>query len=75
MTVRSIFLSVAATFALAGTAVADHFVYTNDNQSSNTVTAFRVGANGNLTKLGSVPTGGSGCVGGLFASRRTRHGE
>jgi hypothetical protein len=72
MTVRSIFLGVAATFALAGAALADHFVYTNNNNQSNTVIAFRVGANGNLTNLGSVPTGGSGCGGGLFASRTTR---
>jgi 6-phosphogluconolactonase (cycloisomerase 2 family) len=73
MTLRSSFLCVAATFALAGTALAGgHFVYTNDDQFSNTVTAFRVAANGNLTNLGQFPTGGTGCGGGFFASRRAK---
>jgi hypothetical protein len=72
MTVRSIFLGVAATFALAGTALADHFVYTNDQQNPNTVTTFRVAANGNLTNLGQTPTGGDDCGGGLFGARRVK---
>ena len=72
MTGRSIFLGVAATFALAGAALADHFVYTNDQQNPNTVTTFRVGANGNLTNLGQTPTGGNDCGGGLFAARRAK---
>src|SRR5215469_665364 len=35
------------------------FVYTNDNKSSNTVTAFSV-TNGVLTQIGVFPTGGTG---------------
>ena len=70
MTLRSIFLAVAVTFALAGTALADHFVYTNDQNSSNTVTAFTVHANGNLTELGSFPTGGVACTFGAFEIHR-----
>jgi hypothetical protein len=50
-----------------------HFVYTNDNQSpNNTVTAFSVASNGNLTNLGQFPTGGDGCGIGFFASRRAK---
>jgi 6-phosphogluconolactonase (cycloisomerase 2 family) len=71
MTLRSMFVGAAATFALAGTALADHVVYTNDSQFINTVTAFSVSANGNLTNLGQFPTGGNGCT-GFYASRRAR---
>jgi 6-phosphogluconolactonase len=41
------------------------FVYTNDNASPNTVSAFSIGAQGTLTKVGTFPTGGIG--GGTLA--------
>jgi len=73
MGLRSAFLGVVATFALAGTALAGgHFVYTDDDRPTNTVTAFAVGSNGNLTNLGQFPTGGTGCGGAFYASRRAK---
>jgi hypothetical protein len=38
-----------------------HYVYTNDNQTANTVTGFSVAANGGLTLIGQWSTGGAGC--------------
>ncbi len=55
-----------------------HFVYTNDNQASNTVTGFSVAANGSLTVIGQWSTQGSGygaggsCQGELYASNRAK---
>jgi 6-phosphogluconolactonase (cycloisomerase 2 family) len=51
----------------------DQFLYTNDDRNGpSTVSAFRVGADGSLTKLSGSPftTGGKGCGGGFFASNR-----
>ncbi len=46
------------------------FVYTNNNDSPNTVTGFSVGPGGTLTKVGSpFPTGGNGS--GLFSASNT----
>src|SRR6266480_1351672 len=46
------------------------FVYTNNNESPNTVTAFSVGPGGTLTLVGSpFPTGGNGT--GLFSASNT----
>ena len=51
---------------------AGHFVYTNDDQPSNTVSAFSAGSDGSLTPIAGSPfaTGGAGQGGGLFASNR-----
>jgi len=48
------------------------FVYTNDDRSPNSVSAFSVAANGALTPVPGSPflTGGSGLGFGLFASNR-----
>src|SRR6266550_23843 len=46
------------------------FVYTNNNETPNTVTAFSVGPGGTLTMVGSpFPTGGNGS--GLFSASNT----
>src|SRR5437879_873641 len=46
------------------------FVYTNNNETPNTVTAFSVGPGGTLTLVGSpFPTGGKGS--GLFSASNT----
>lgn len=49
-----------------------NFVYTNDDQSPNTVSAFSVDSNGALTPVPGSPfaTGGDGSGGGLFAPNR-----
>ena len=49
-----------------------NFVYTNNDQITNTVSAFSVGADGTLTQVAGspFPTGGTGAGGGLFASNR-----
>lgn len=49
-----------------------NFVYTNDDQAPNTVSAFSVASNGALTPVAGSPflTGGAGSGGGLFASNR-----
>lgn len=48
------------------------FVYTNNDISPNTVSAFSVGPDGSLTEIASspFPTGGDGLGSGLFASNR-----
>lgn len=50
----------------------DNFVYTNDDQFQNTVSAFSVGPDGVLTPLPGSPfaTGGSSLSGGSFATNR-----
>jgi len=47
-----------------------NFVYTNDNQVPNTVTAFSVGTDGSLTPVPGSPfvTGGDSAGGGLFGA-------
>jgi 6-phosphogluconolactonase (cycloisomerase 2 family) len=60
-TIRRSAISAFALALMGGTALADQFVYTNDNGSPNTVTTFRAGTNGNLTKLGTTSTNGTGC--------------
>lgn len=49
-----------------------NFVFTNNDQIANTVSAFSVGADGTLTQVAGSPfaTGGTGAGGGLFASNR-----
>lgn len=49
-----------------------NFVYTNDDQPFNTVSAFSVASSGALTPVPGSPfaTGGSGAAGGLFAANR-----
>lgn len=49
-----------------------NFVYTNNDQPSNSVSAFSVGADGTLTQIAGSPfaTGGTGSGGGLFAANR-----
>lgn len=49
-----------------------NFVYTNNDQPTNTVSAFSAGADGSLTQVAGSPfaTGGAGSGGGLFASNR-----
>ena len=72
----SALLTLLAAFALLllpGSAKAQTFVYTNDNEGgANTVTAFSVGANGALSTIAGSPfsTGGTGSGGGFFASNR-----
>jgi 6-phosphogluconolactonase (cycloisomerase 2 family) len=48
------------------------FVYTNDDRTSNTISAFSSAANGSLTAVAGSPfaTGGNGAGGGNFASNR-----
>src|SRR5262249_16010099 len=48
------------------------FVYTNNDRSPNTVTAFAVAANGSLSPVPGSPflTGGNGAGGGFFAANR-----
>ena len=48
------------------------FVYTNNDRSPNSVSAFSVAASGALTPVPGSPflTGGTGIGGGLFASNR-----
>jgi uncharacterized membrane protein YjjB (DUF3815 family) len=63
-------LAAFAVLVLPGSAKAQTFVYTNDNQAgASTVTAFSVGANGALTTIGTFPTGGTGSGDGFFAAR------
>ena len=50
------------------------FVYTNDNTTDNTVTAFSVASEGILTQIGIFPTGGTGNSAGLYASNRVTVG-
>ncbi len=72
----AVLLTLLAAFAallLPGSAKAQTFVYTNDNEAGpNTVTAFSVGANGALSIIAGSPflTGGTGTTGGLYASNR-----
>ncbi|MGE5323802.1 MAG: lactonase family protein [Actinomycetota bacterium] len=49
-----------------------NFVFTNNDQVTNTISAFSVGADGTLTQVAGSPfaTGGAGSGGGLFASNR-----
>lgn len=49
-----------------------NFVFTNNDQVTNTVSAFSVGADGTLTEVAGSPfaTGGAGSGGGLFAANR-----
>jgi len=66
-------LLVLAAVVLTGSLWAQgNFVYTNDNQDPNTVSAFSVASNGVLTPVPGSPfsTGGSGSQAGLFASNR-----
>jgi 6-phosphogluconolactonase (cycloisomerase 2 family) len=59
---KQLWLALCA-LSLAGVAVAQNaFVYTNDNNSPNTVSAFKVATNGSLTLLAGSPfsTGGNG---------------
>src|SRR5690349_6557771 len=54
---------IAALLLLATAAVGqNHFVYTNDNNTPNTVSAFQVAANGSLSLIAGSPfaTGGNG---------------
>ena len=48
------------------------FVFTNNDRSPNSVSAFSVAANGSLTVVPGSPflTGGTGIGGGFFASNR-----
>lgn len=70
--VRSIALLLAMTFSCLSMRAQGNFVYTNDDQYSNTISGFSVAPDGTLTSVpGSpFPTGGLGSYGGLYASNR-----
>jgi hypothetical protein len=56
-----------------GATVTLGYVYTNnDDFNGNTVTTFKVNADGSLTNLGNTSTGGLGTGGGFFASNRLK---
>src|SRR5215467_2603131 len=70
---RTLMTSVVLLVFAIGVRAQGTFVYTNDDGFfANTVSGFAVGANGALTQIAGSPfsTGGSGGVGGLFASNR-----
>lgn len=65
-------LTLAAVLLTGSLWAQGNFVYTNNNQDPNTVSAFSVAANGALTPVPGSPfsTGGRGSVAGLFAVNR-----
>ena len=72
------FFSVLAALTLAAVLLPvsawaqGNFVYTNDDQSVNTISAFSAAADGTLTAVPGTPftTGGTGSGGGLFSANR-----
>src|SRR5579864_1080737 len=65
-------LTVAAVLFHGSMWAQGNFVYTNDDQPSNTVSAFSVGSDGTLTAIAGSPfsTNGVGFRGGPFATNR-----
>lgn len=65
-------LTLAAGLLPGGLWAQGNFIYTNDDQSPNTVSAFSVASDGALTAVAGSPfaTGGTGNRGGLFSSNR-----
>lgn len=70
--VRLIVLLFAAALLCVGMWAQGNFVYTNDDQSPNTVSGFSVASDGTLTAVPGSPflTGGQGSYGGYYASNR-----
>jgi 6-phosphogluconolactonase (cycloisomerase 2 family) len=57
-------------FCFAAVGRAQNFVYVNNNNQTNTVSAFSVAPTGALTKIADTPTGGTGSGGSLFPADR-----
>ncbi len=64
------FFLLFSLFCFSAVGRAQNFVYVNNNNQTNSVSAFSVAPTGALTKIADTPTGGSGSGGSLFPAGR-----
>src|SRR5262249_52945641 len=69
---KSAIVFLTAVFCSASLMAQRTFVYTNNDRSPNSISAFSAAANGSLSPVSGSPfaTGGNGAAGGFFAANR-----